>query len=160
MTLFWRQYRGRVRRELQETGTAIVHPVASWIFPSTKRSQSPLAVCFSAGLLEHWTHVGDAGFYIAVGESRKHDHEAQRGWAQQKLRRMESREGRALFSIRFAPWVTIPAQLIEKKRFMLRISINIYLVNWIPFAGFEMPPLNVLFSHWYIVCFSCQPAKQ
>ncbi len=79
-----------------------------------KRSHSLLANYSRTVLLKNWTHVGDAGFYIAVGESRKHNHEAHSGWAQQALRRMESREGRALFNISFAPWVTITAQLIEK----------------------------------------------
>ncbi len=41
---FGKGYRGRVKGELQGTGTAIVHPVATWISPPTKRSQSPLAI--------------------------------------------------------------------------------------------------------------------
>ncbi len=57
------------------------------------RSQSPLAIYPSTGLLERWTHVGGDGFYTAVGESRKYDLETQSGWGQQKLHRMESREG-------------------------------------------------------------------
>ncbi len=55
-----------------------------------KRSQSPLVICSSAEIL-------DDGFYTAVGETRKNDHEDQNGWGLQKLRRMESQEGRALF---------------------------------------------------------------
>ncbi len=49
----------------------------------------------STGLLERWTHVGGDGFYTDVGESWKYDLEAQCGWGQQKLRRMESRENHA-----------------------------------------------------------------
>ncbi len=52
------------------------------------------AICSSTGFLEHWTHVVDDGFYTAVSESRKYDREAQTGWGQEKLRRVEIREYR------------------------------------------------------------------
>ncbi len=42
----------RVRWEFRGTGTVIVHPVASWIFPPTKRSQSPLVIYSSTGPVE------------------------------------------------------------------------------------------------------------
>ncbi len=88
---------GQVRGELQGTGTAIVHPAATWISQPTKRSKSPLAIYSSVGLLECWMRVGGDGFYTTVGKYSKYDREAQSGWGQQKLRRMECREGRSSF---------------------------------------------------------------
>ncbi len=47
-----------------------MHPIANSMSPLVKRSQSPLAVCSSTGLLnKRRTHVGVDGFYTAVGES-------------------------------------------------------------------------------------------
>ncbi len=46
---FGKEYRGRVRGELLGRETATVHPVATWMSPRMKRSQSPLAVCFQYG---------------------------------------------------------------------------------------------------------------
>ncbi len=80
-----------VRGVLQGIGAAIVHPVATWISPPTWSSQSPLTIYFSTGLLERWTHVDGHGFNTSFDESWKYDREAQR------LRRIESREGRAFF---------------------------------------------------------------
>ncbi len=74
-----------------------MHPVETSMSPRMKRSQSPLAIRSTTGLLERWTHVGGYGFYTAVGESLKYSLEAQSGWGQQKRCRMGSREGRALF---------------------------------------------------------------
>ncbi len=76
---FGREYRGRVRGELLGRGTATVHPVATWMSSRMKRSRSPLAVCFSTGLLERWAHVDGA-----VGDSWKYDLEAQCGWGGKK----------------------------------------------------------------------------
>ncbi len=74
---FWREYRGT-------PGTAFVRPIASWIFPLTKRSQFPLAVSPRMEQLERWTRVGDIGFYTAVCESWMHGCEAQSGWGAAK----------------------------------------------------------------------------
>ncbi len=62
--------------------TATVHPI---IYPTWMRSQSPLAIYYSSGLLQRWRHIGDVGFFVAVGEYQKHDREAQDGWEQQRL---------------------------------------------------------------------------
>ncbi len=51
----------------------------------------------STELLERWTHADGDKFCAAVGESWNHGREAQNEWGQQKLRRMESWEGGALF---------------------------------------------------------------
>ncbi len=56
-----------------------------------------LGIYSDTELLKRWTYVGSDALYAAVGESWKYDHKFQSGWGQQKLRRMQSWEGRALF---------------------------------------------------------------
>ncbi len=75
----------QVRGEIQGTGATIVPPNASWIFPPIRRSQSLLAI------YSRIEHVCDARFYTAVGESWKHEHEAQSDGGSKKLCHMESK---------------------------------------------------------------------
>ncbi len=88
---------GRVRGGLRGRGSASVHPATIRLSSRKKPPQFPLAICSSMGLLECGPHVSGDRFYTAVSESWKYGLEAQSGRGQQKLYRIESREGRALF---------------------------------------------------------------
>ncbi len=108
---------GGVRVWLLRWGTASVHPVATWMPPRMKHSQSPLAVCSSAGLLEHWTRVGGGGFYTAVGESWKCDLEAQCRCGQQRLSHGKSRRPCIILYLQItSPWILLRIRKRSRRR--------------------------------------------
>ncbi len=84
-------------RALQGTKTVIVRPIEYWIFPPTKHSLPPLAMCLRTGAHECWQHAGDVEYYTAVDEPWKPDREAQGGSRLQSLHHLKNREGSVLF---------------------------------------------------------------
>ncbi len=66
MTAGWDRFEGDIGwwvcGKIQETGNAIVRRIGTIISPPTKRSQSPLAIHFSTGLLERCSMLTATGF--------------------------------------------------------------------------------------------------